>query len=223
MTGIEKAILGALGGLSAVTVKYLGQDHATVCAHLLEGMDREIKSYIIGYIIITPILIFLGAFIAFISEEQKRMKLVAIAIAAPALITTWAGGTKFDSKIVLNFPIRSVYAQPLDSQPSNSQTTTWQQIKDGVGTFFGYRTGPKRYWVIVGSFKDRNDAQAFANKINSEDRTLGAWIGQKVPPNEYYPVIVGGYNLLDEARALKDKALTTEAVTEAYLSEGAKR
>lgn len=77
--------------------------------------------------------------------------------------------------------------------------------------------------VIVGSFKDRVEAQRYADRVNQADSTLNAWIGVKVPPNDYYPVIVGGYSYLSEARALRERALATNVVKDAYLSEGAKR
>lgn len=231
MNNIEKVILGALGGLSAVLVKFLGQDYPTLAAHAADLTTNQILNYKVGYIILTPILMFLGAFVAWISEEQKRMKLVAIAVAAPAMITTWSGGTKTELIASFNL-IKSVYAQPVDASKGNlksdtpdaiGEESTWQQIKGGVGTFFGYGKEPKKYWVIVGSFSDRTDAQRYADGINQEDSTLNAWIGAKVPPNDYYPVIVGGYSYLSEARALKERALATKIVKDAYLSEGAKR
>jgi hypothetical protein len=231
MSNIEKVILGALGGLSAVLVKFLGQDYPTLAAHAADLTANQILNYKVGYVILTPILMFLGAFVAWISEEQKRMKLVAIAVAAPAMITTWSGGTK--SELTAYFDLtKSAYAQPVDgskgspkadASDATGEESPWQQIKGGVGNFFGYGKEPKKYWVIVGSFNDRADAQRYADRINQEDSTLNAWVGVKVPPNDYYPVIVGGYSYLSEARALKERAMATKIVKDVYLSEGAKR
>lgn len=94
MSKIERLIIGALGGLSSVLVKFLGQDYDNLVAHAANLTDDQILSYKIGYGILTPILMFLGAFIAWVSDENKRIKLVALAIAAPAMITTWSGGSK---------------------------------------------------------------------------------------------------------------------------------
>src|SRR5215210_3442260 len=91
---VEKIVLGALGGLAAVLTKFLGQDYANIVEHASNLTDAQIESYKVGYIILTPILMFLGALVAWASDERKRFKLIALAIAAPALITTWAGGTK---------------------------------------------------------------------------------------------------------------------------------
>lgn len=231
MSTIEKVILGALGGLAAVAVKFLGQDYPTLATHFADLTTNQILNYKVGYGILTPILVFLGAFVAWISEEQKRIKLVAIAVAAPAIITTWSGGTKPEFRIAFDIP-NSVYAQQVDpskggtigdTSKGSAEESAWGKIKGGIGTFFGYGKEPRRYWVIVGSFRERNDAQGLADRINKEDRTLNAFVGVKVPPNDYYPVIVGGYNYLSEARKLREKALRTKSVNDAYLSEGAKR
>lgn len=231
MSGLEKAVLGALGGLSAVLVKFLGQDYANVVAHAANLSADQLLAYQVGYGLITPILMFLGAFVAWLSDEQKRIKIVALAVAAPALITTWSGGNKPETLAVNDVFMASAYAQPAPAQPKidpaypdvPTQQSTWQKIESGVGTFFGYGKEPQRYWVIVGSYKERDAAQQFADRINTEAPALNAWIGLKLPGNDYYPVIVGDHALLSDARVLKERALATRAVKDAYLSTGERR
>jgi hypothetical protein len=227
MSNIEKAVLGALGGLSAVLVKFLGQDYAIIVSCAGNLTADQILGYKVGYGLLTPILMFLGAFIAWISEEQKRIKIVALAVAAPAMITTWSGGQKQDHIAFNDFFISSAYAQSsnLEKQsliPVNpdvkTNRSTWQKIRSGVGTFFGYGSEPQRYWVIVGSYKDINAARQFADKINAEDKTLNARVGARMPDNNYYPVIVGNYIYLTAARELKSRALATKTINEAYFS-----
>lgn len=187
MSVIEKIILGALGGLAAVAVKFLGQDYSTFATHSADLTANQILNYKVGYALLTPILMFLGALVASITEEQKRMKVLAIAVAAPALITTWSGGTKTGSYVSFNLT-PSAYAQPADvsqegpegaTPDATNKESTWQQIKGGIGTFFGYDKQPRRYWVVVGSFKDRTDAQRLADKVNQENSTLGVAALQK--------------------------------------------
>ena len=232
MSNLEKAVLGALGGLSAVLVKFLGQDYANVVAHAANLSADQLLAYQVGYGLITPILMFLGGFIAWLSDEEKRIKVVALAVAAPALITTWAGGSKPDALAFNDYVVSSAYAQPAapaqqtlpPAYPETpTQQSTWQKIEAGVGTFFGYGKEPQRYWVIVGSYKDRDEAQRFADRINAEDATLNAWIGLKLPGNDYYPVIVGEQSLLSDAKALKERALATRTIKDAYLSTGERR
>ena len=235
MNNIEKIIIGALGGFSAVLVKFLGQDYANVVSHAANFTPEQLLNYQIGYGILTPILMFLGAFVAWISEEEKRIKIVALAIAAPAMVTTWSGGSKVDipdPNASMDFFISSAYAGEMSLETGyiksveidkNTEKGTLEKITGGVGVFFGYDKLPKKYWVIVGSFKSRGAAQQYADDINEENSAINANVGFKVPPNEYYPVIVGNYSLLSEAKILKEKALETKTIKDAYLSSGAKR
>jgi hypothetical protein len=222
MTTFEKILIGALGGLSAVLVKFLGQDYSNVVAHAADLTAKQMLGYQIGYGILTPILMFLGAFVGWISDEDKRLKLAALAIAAPAMITTWAGGNKPEIHASVNFFVSSAFAEvnepptPFDPKATNDKSTLGQ-IKDGVGIFFGYGKEPKRYWVIVGSYKDRDEAQRFADRINSSDSSIRAWVGIR-SPNDYYPVIVGSSVLLSDAHELRSKALKNPLIKEAYLS-----
>jgi hypothetical protein len=231
MSATERAVLGALAGLCAVLVKFLGQDYANVVANAANLTADQLLSYKVGYGLLTPILMFLGAFVAWTSDERKRMKIVALAVAAPAMITTWSGGHKPALQADALLPMPSAYAQPAPSNANvrieNPDQVTergaWQQIQDGVGVFFGYGKQPQKYWVIVGSHKDRSEAQRFADRVNSENKTLNAWVGLRIPPNQYYPVIVGGYSPLSEARELRQRALATKIIKDAYLSADARR
>jgi|GEM_PF-3014191 len=108
-----------------------------------------------------------------------------------------------------------------DGEVGNGNNISLDGIRRGVGLFFGIEE--KKYWVIVGSHSKISAAASQVEKINEEDPSLQAWIGEKVPPNEFYPVIVGPYSKLDDARILEQRAIRTNAVTEAYLSAGAKR
>lgn len=235
MSKWEKLVLGCAGGLAAVAVKFLGQDYDFLVENIPSLPEGMKTSLIFGYAILTPILVFLGGLVAWVSDEAKRMKLLALAVAAPALITTWSGGVKVDEiRTSSNFFINSAYADEkidkdktgykvLDESILTKEKTTTTRIKEGVGLFFGYGKVQQRYWVIVGSYKKKQDARDFVDKINEEDGSLQAFVGIKVPPNEYYPVIVGEYSSLAEAQKLRDQALKTEAITDAFLSVGAVR
>lgn len=233
MSRVEQACLGALGGLSAVLVKFLGQDYAIVVKSAANLTADQVLNFQIAYGVLTPILVFLGGFVAWISDEKNRTKIVALAISAPAMITTWAGGEKGGPPPGPSaFLVSSAYAQTVDpaktgikvAKPDTvTEQSAWERVQSGVGVFFGYNKEPSKYWVIVGSYKDRNAAQQFADKINAEDATLNAWIGVKVPPNNYYPVIVGTYSYLSEAKELQKRALATQTIKDAYLSSGAQR
>lgn len=231
---MEKAMLGALGGLCAVLVKFLGQDYANVVAHAGNLTADQILAYKIGYGVLTPILMFLGGFVAWISEERKRIKIVALAVAAPAMITTWSGGHSAwsDSQRVAAVQpapgfIQSAYAdtpapaqngiQP-DDPDTLSASDLYTRLRNGIAIFFGHGNAPSTYSVIVGSFQDKTAAEQYADQINQQDASLHAWVGRKIPPNTYYPVVVGGRQLLGPARDLRARALKSPVIRQAYFT-----
>ena len=57
----------------------------------------------------------------------------------------------------------------------------------------------QRYWVIVGSHINKDNAITQASKINSENPSLHAFVGKQKPDNPNYPVIIGGYMSADKA------------------------
>ena len=227
MTGIEKLMIGALGGLSAVLVKFLGQDYANVVSNVADLTPDQLLSYQVGYGLLTPILMFLGAFIAWISEETKRMKLVAIAVAAPAMITTWSGGYKTNIDVAsVNLFMPVAYAEDMAEESgyprmeTGKRRNTFQTIKDGVGTFFGYNKTPQSYWVIVGAFDEETAAQRLASRLNQRNPSLNAWVGPRASTNASFPVLVGRRSSWSDAKELRDKAMETGLVDDAYLSPG---
>ena len=92
ITPLFCALVGGIGGLAAICTKYLGQDHQFVVSALAVDNTDAVLTMAIGYAIIGPILIFLGAVFGWASGEQNKIKLLALGISAPALVTTYAGG-----------------------------------------------------------------------------------------------------------------------------------
>ncbi len=218
MTSLERTLIGTLGGFAAVCVKFLGQDYYYVVNQAANIPKEKVVSLVFAYLILTPILAFLGGLLAWVSDETNRLKILAIGIAAPALITTWAGGNKPDSNSVATFlNMSTAYAQQAGVDNDEKKSLT-NQITDGVKTFFGFGKEAKHYWVIVGSFKDREKAEEKAREINNEIPDLNAFVGLQIPPNPFYPVIVGGSSPLSEAKELKIRALKLKSVKEVYLS-----
>lgn len=74
------------------------------------------------------------------------------------------------------------------------------------------------YRVVVGSYSDEASAKAAAEVINAESGNDIARVGAQRPGNPYYPVIFGGRQELDGANATMEKALTFDAISDAYLS-----
>jgi hypothetical protein len=76
-----------------------------------------------------------------------------------------------------------------------------------------------RYWVIVGSFKDEESARNFVKMIASEAPDLKPFVGKPAPDDPFYPVIVGDFVDKAQAEKLREAALNSKMVTDAYLSD----
>jgi len=225
MSGLTRIAMGIAGGFAASTSKILATDVGQL-ATLLDHADMSgIAELRVTIFIFTPILMFLGGLVAWATEETNRMKLLAIGCAAPALVAPWTtGAVNLPNQDALrDIVVTTAYAQT--GQTGNAPNT----FLKGVGVLFGFQSvEAQRYWVVVGSYKDEAGAMAFAAAINRLDPTLQAFVGQKQPGNEFFPVIVGGtsgYLPFEEAERLRMQAETLAIVTDggAYLSAFADR
>lgn len=223
----EKVLIGALGGLSAVCVKFLGQDYALLIEQGSNLSADQWFAFKIGYFILTPILVFLGAVLAWVSDESSRVKLLAIAIAAPAMITTWSGGVKSNEATSLaSFSIISTaHAEETDRKDKlitiidpmkRSAMSWWAAGKSGVKMFFGYGKEIKSYYVVAGSFKDKDSAVRHAQAINNKDVTYRAYVGKK-SSNGYYPVLLGEAVTLSRANTLRKTIVGKRVIRDAFL------
>lgn len=89
-----RVVIGALGGLAAILVKYIGHDHETFVDWLTTppaaflGAAKELPKGIVGDLILAPILMLLGAIIGWVSNETHKVKLFLLGVSAPALIAS---------------------------------------------------------------------------------------------------------------------------------------
>lgn len=213
LSGIGRGLVGCLGGLAAVISKYLGQDHAYYL-RLLDLGNQQIKidNLWLGYKIMSPSLVFLGALMAWASYENHRVKLLAIAVAAPALITTWAGGATSATKFAFDF------VSPALAADASVEVGEKVSVGNGLKLFFGIGKDEERYHVVAGSYKNKTDAALVAEKIIKKDPTLPVFVGERRPNNEFYPVIVGGYSSYSDAAKIKDKIKDLNLTPEPYLT-----
>ncbi len=93
----QKALIGALGGLCAMMAKFLGGDINHFVVYLSGSATLLSEKAVIGYLLMTPVLMFLGAVVAGFSDQEKKLALLMISLSAPALITSWAGGSAPDA------------------------------------------------------------------------------------------------------------------------------
>jgi hypothetical protein len=208
MTNIERAIIGALGGLSAVLVRYLSQDHAVIMQALDAGIPfTKTAKLVFDYSIVTPITVVLGGIIGWIVEESNKMKVFAMAVSAPALITTWAGASSSHKSADLQDllqPARAFAQQIEDKRPN---------VSDAFATFSTDRD--HTYAVHVGSFTVKDNADQLLARINTQSKTLRGFTGEYRDPQGqlFHRVFVIQLLTLRDALALREALLKSRAVT----------
>ncbi len=103
-SSLMRVVIGMLGGMAALCTKFLAHDYSVLANYLSQNRHVDALNMGIGYAILGPILIFLGGLLAWVNEsETSRMKLLAIGVAAPALITTAAGAGGADASAKFGF------------------------------------------------------------------------------------------------------------------------
>jgi hypothetical protein len=133
-----------LGGLVAVGSKFLAQDWYWVRVYLDTRAYDKLPGLSVCYILLLIVLCTIGAVFAAASGENHRMKLLAIAVAAPAIITTWLGGVSAPPGVGAvvhaweNLFVTSAYAQ---NAPTPSGVSPFWQ---GFLTPFGYGKDEQR-------------------------------------------------------------------------------
>jgi hypothetical protein len=213
MSAFGRITVGCMGGLAAVATKYLGQDHAYFL-RLLDLDDRvKIANLLFGYEIMAPFLIFLGGLVGWASYENHRLKLLAIAVAAPALITTWAGGATTATKFALDL-ISPAHAQGTASDAAQASPSAIEGIK----LFFGIGKDEERYRVIAGTFKDRMLAQAKAEAIHKFDPAWNVHVLQPKSGAEQWTVVVGDYLPYPEAKQLKASIVGAKLTNDVFIT-----
>ena len=234
-THLYRVAVGGLGGIAATCVKYLSQHHEKVSS-LIEN-DQWPKAYAIlfGLAIFAAVLFFLGGLIGWASKESHSLKLLALGISAPALVTTWASARPDQiaagqaDKIA--YELHSTVVQTAQASETNipkfilstAENSYGLTILDGLNDVLGRDAISPNYWVVVGSFLELENAVEHAKRINSEAPDMKAFVGKRKPGNKFYPVIVGKFTNREGAEALLAKAQKLKAVTKVYLSEYADR
>ena len=209
MLGFTRFMIGAAGGLVASASKILAIDIEKLQRFVDTGHLAEIGELKVTIYIFTPILMLLGALVAWASDEKHRMKLLAIGCAAPALIAPWTGGNLAGPRAAGAGTTQGAF-QLISPAHAQDRAAGGTSYLTGIKVLLGLENlEDKRYWVIVGSRQDLAEAKAYAAEINRIDPSLQAFVSDRRPGNPNYPIIVGGpdaYLPLDEARKLQAKA-----------------
>ncbi|MBX3550247.1 MAG: SPOR domain-containing protein [Xanthobacteraceae bacterium] len=205
---------GLLGGAVACATKFLGQDLYWFRVFIETRETDKLTGMIASYVVLLIILCFVGSVVAAATLETQKFKLLAIAVAAPAMITTYFGGTGGQaSKVRLGdfSPISFAHAQEI------SRADARKDFWEGFLITFGYGKDRSLYRVVVASYKQKGDAEAAAKKFAMKYPDFSFSVAEKRPDNDFYPVIVGEWQLYGDARKLKDFVTTKIGIEDAFL------
>jgi hypothetical protein len=212
MAHLPRWLAGACGGIAACLAQCLGQNQAqTIAGYIGHAEWTNAGIQLMAIFIGLLILMALASLVAVFSNEQNRQKLFAMGVAVPALATTAFPGVQHFAQV-----FTPAYAA--ESTQSSCDQSGQITLGKGLKSFFGI--DDPRYRVVVGSFKKIDDAKALAAKVNADDPSAKATVGEKAPCNDFYPVAVGNgdYFSVDQAKRLQSKVLQYDSVNGAYLS-----
>ena len=238
-----RIVIGALGGFAALCTKFLAHDQTLFNEYLDSSNMQALWGLAIAYLIVGLIVMFLGGLLAWATEDERsHMKLLAIGVAAPALVTTWAGAAAPDRArppvhaVIQTAPAALpaaagwLFISPAMAADGTAAPGTGVSIKQGLRSFFGLRPDDdpsdvrvpaappaQRYWVAVGSFDNHQSAAVLANRLNGLDPALHAFVGKPRPNSATVPVIVGDYAGVDQANALLQKVQREAGVSDGFL------
>jgi hypothetical protein len=125
----RRLLWGVAGGLLAVISKYLAQDHDRYILFMETAQTAKLWGMGASYLILLVGLCVMGGIIAAATPESSRLKLLAIAVSAPAMVTTWTGGGGAKQVATYLSPVSVAYAQ------ETKQATSSEFWEGFAGTF----------------------------------------------------------------------------------------
>jgi hypothetical protein len=212
---VPRWLAGACGGFAVAVAQIIGQNYGPKVADFItHGEWQNAMTMMLTVIMGILVLMALGSIVALFGDEDSRHKLFLMGVAVPALFTAAMPS-------VLTFVERKVEDHAAIAMAKAAEPTLCDHQNDltfvqGLMLFFG--ANEPRYRVIVGSFKNPDDAGALVAKLDAEAPSIHAFVGQPEPCNPFYAVIVSQYLPANEAKRIQDKVTQLNSVTGAYLS-----
>jgi hypothetical protein len=240
--------IGLFGGFCAVLLKVLAQDHVVIGGRVVSLWNGTIPyedlAGFVGYSVLAVLIVFLGGAIGYFVKESDKFKMLMLGMSAPALFTTATGGVGINAsdarqsqppQIEAPGPAGSIFDEfrfvGTAYAGEGEEVRVLAQFSEGINLFLGRGSArvdaiareTNRYWVIVGSELDPDQAEALAESINEQAPEFEAFVGMRIPGNPYYPVIIGGEDgFLPRIEALerRDRAIDAGiAPPDSYLSD----
>ena len=235
LTMRTRVIVGGIGGIAPLIISLLVIDLRSAFDGL-ELMDW------IGMSVRIFVLIFIGALVGYLhNTESEPFKVFQLGIAAPALLTTAINGygvtgsagtsireiTTVNTEQIINWKfdlIPSAHASevrtPSRKKYVNSNAFLEPKISNTerfLRGLIGKRVSSKGddWFVIVGSHSSMNKAKKQIRKLGNKN--FQGKIYQPSNGSKYYAVMIGANMNIDNAQALREKAIKRGLPRDTYL------
>lgn len=243
----QRVLIGVCAGLVAVASQFLAQDAANARYLIQNEQYGALTNLGLETLLIFGLLAVIGAICCAFSDEGSRQKLLVLGVSAPALVAGWTANTPNYAELEPTENRTEQTSTDSDQAILNGRHAPKMaavfymhgidcSLNDCIGlerrdiSFFGtvkerlgIESSEPKFWVIVGSKRDKSEAAALAEKINATSPDLSAFVGKRKPGNDFYPVIVGDFLDLRSARELQLRASRLTFIDPPYLSAYADR
>jgi hypothetical protein len=212
----EKLVIGIMGALTPILLNLVVVDLSTTLAQVTPISVATYLLRVVGLCFAGGVVIWLNA------EEDNKRQLFQLGLAAPALLTAMINGSNVPSQAQRSLIFGTAHAQQVDHEdfgikPTKNCRPPELTIREQVLKGLLGRTFDKRWFVIVGSYAQKDLAERRAAEIN--ERYHGAFEAQTYKPTfgNYYPVVVGCYLTREEAESLRADAVRAGLPPDSYL------
>ncbi|WP_281558835.1 hypothetical protein [Thalassomonas sp. RHCl1] len=226
----QRIALGAIGGITPYLVTLLSIDFKTAV------VNYEILDWV-GLIVRCIILIFLGAFVAYLHKtENEPFKVFQLGLAAPALLATFINGGIGSNESLPVSPLAnqysiSIFPQAFAANPSAESTkkkqyqneqmlkepkiSGWSRFLRGVAGTKLQTSQQNSYFVIVGSHNSYKQAKAQAKSLEKKNYKAKVYNPQGFA--KPYAVAIASNISKKEALQLRNKAIADGLTAESYI------
>ncbi|WDE03404.1 hypothetical protein SG34_018635 [Thalassomonas viridans] len=230
MTLNKRIALGAIGGITPYLVTLLSIDFKTAVA------SYEVLDWI-GLLVRCIVLIFLGAFVAYLHKtENEPFKVFQLGLAAPALLATFINGGVGNNETL---PISAMNGQhsfaifskayagepPKDNNGKkqyqnermlkNAEVSGWSRFLRGLAGTKLQTSQQNSYFVIVGSHDTYK--QAKAQTIRLAKKNYKAKVYNPHGFSKHYAVAIASHISKKAAIKLRDKAIADGLPANSYI------
>lgn len=218
----QRIFLGALGGITPyiVTLLSINFENVVVSYNKFDWLGLAIRCLV---------LVFLGSLVAYLhKKEVEPFKIFQLGLAAPALLATIINGNPGNNQKIPTLKenlaleisiINNAYAAEL-SNPVNKGMLKEPEISP-ISRFlrgaFGtkIKTTENKWFVIVGSHKNYEDAKTQAENLKSKNYTANVY--RPYGFSQYYAVVIASNVSKEEAESVKALAIKNGLPSDTYL------